>query len=70
MKMSEGTRRAVELYADGAVQRYTAGSMSHADWETARSYAVDAVSGLLRDNPDIFDYTARIEAARKQKDSK
>jgi len=69
MNISEETKRAIQLYADGAVERYARGSMSHDDWENARSYAVEAINGVLKDNPGIFDYVARIDAEREKKNN-
>lgn len=67
MNISEDTARSIAQYADLCVELETKGGATKADWEHARSYAVDAMKGLLYDNPDQFDYVARIEKIREER---
>lgn len=66
MNISPDTRLLVEKYTALAETRERHGSMTKMDWEDARSYAVEALNGLLRDNPEKFDFTARMEAVRRR----
>jgi hypothetical protein len=67
VNLSPDTVLAIQRYSDLAVDLEGRGGLTKADWEHARSYAVEALSGLLRDNPDRFDYARRMEAASKAK---
>lgn len=67
LSLSADTRIAVERYTATSVEHYRNGAMSKAEREEARSYAVEALNAIFRDNPDTFDYVARIEEVRQQK---
>lgn len=62
LEINESTARAIEKFTELSVEHYEAGSMSKRGWEHARSYAVEALKGLLHENPRHFDYAARIQA--------
>jgi hypothetical protein len=67
MNISENTALSIARYADLCVELETKGGATKADWEHARSYAVEAMKGLLYDNSDRFDYVARMEKLREDR---
>lgn len=67
LTLSENTMVCVARYTEKAVERETSGGMTKEEWEHARSDAVEALQGILRDNPALFDYSARMEAVAASK---
>lgn len=68
LHVSEETAIAIERFTAQEIDNFTSGGMSKQDWEHSRSYAVEAIIGLLRDNPSRFRYCAdmrRIIESRK-----
>lgn len=66
MTASPDTLESVRRYTDLAEDKARHGSMTVQEWEHARSYAVEALTGLLMDNPDQFDYAARMAKVREK----
>jgi hypothetical protein len=59
--VSEDTARAIEKFTEISVETYERGAEAKSDWEHARSYAVEALQGLLRENPERFTYKDRMQ---------
>lgn len=62
LKTSERTKRAIEQYTALKLDIETRGSTQKIEWEDARSYAVEALTGLLYDNPEAFRYASDMSA--------
>lgn len=69
--VSEDTARSIEKFTQLSVEQFEAGGTDKAGWEHARSYAVEALQGILRENPDRFTYKARMqEVADRRREQK
>jgi hypothetical protein len=62
MNLSDEFLLAVDKYTDAMVDAFEAGELQRSEYEHARSYAVEALTQLLRDNPDTFPYLRRMQA--------
>lgn len=67
LKLSQNTMVFIARYTEKAVERSIRGGMTKEEWEHARSDAVEALQGILLDNPALFDYSARMEAVAASK---
>lgn len=71
LQLSEDTARFIEKFTEISVEHFEAGAMDKPGWEHARSYAVEALQGILRENPERFDYKARMQVvATKRREQK
>ncbi len=61
MIVTEETERHIEQYTALALDLNARGGSTKEEWEHARSYAVEALSGLLRANPDRFRYAREMD---------
>jgi hypothetical protein len=60
--LSTDTQVSIERYTAAKVELESHGSATRAQLENVRSYAVEALQGILRDNPGLFDFSARMAA--------
>lgn len=61
MIVTEETERHIEQYTALALELNARGGSTKEEWEHARSYAVEALCGLLRANPDRFRYALEMD---------
>src|SRR5689334_17585197 len=61
MIVTEDAERHIEQYTALALELNARGGSTKEEWEHARSYAVDALTSLLRANPDRFRYALEME---------
>lgn len=61
MNIPPETERHIEQYTALALELNARGGATKAEWEHARSYAVEALTGFLRANPDRFRYASDMD---------
>ena len=66
LQWSDETDYKLKKFTDLSCENYANG-MSQKEWENARSYAVEVVLSILRDNPNIFDYSKRVDVISKER---
>lgn len=64
-KTADSLEVAIRRYTDACELHARNGGISRAEWEEARSYAVDVVATMLLLNPERWDYALRMRAASK-----
>lgn len=67
MKISDETDKLIRQFTDLSVDLASSAGMLKSDWEHARSYAIEALTRLLRDNPERFDYGPRMDAISRER---
>lgn len=63
MNIPPETEWHIEQYTALALELNARGGATKDDWEHTRSYAVEALTGLLRANPERFRYANEMECA-------
>lgn len=64
------TMRSIQQFSDLSVALEQKGCATKQEWEHARSYAIEALTRLLRDNPELFDYGPRMDAISRERRAK
>jgi len=67
LTITDDARIYIERFTQKAVDGAEAGGITKADWEHARSDAVEALQAILSANPESFDYRPRLDAIAEKR---
>jgi hypothetical protein len=67
LTITDDARTYIERFTQKAVDGAEAGSVTKADWEHARSDAVEALQAILNANEQAFDYRPRLDAIAEKR---